>query len=74
VLLAAAILVAAGVAAPYLSAEFIGDRVRQALEQSLNRKVEIEAARFSLFRGPGFSLLQAVIYDDPAAGPSPLPM
>ncbi len=72
ILLAAAAFLVAGLAAPYLSADFIGDRIRLALERSLHRRVEIEAARFNLFRGPGFSLLQVVIHDDPSAGREPL--
>jgi hypothetical protein len=65
------ILVAAGVAAPYLHADRFGDRIRRALEQSLDRKVDIAAVRFNLFRGPGFTLRGVVIHDDPAVGAEP---
>ncbi len=61
----------AGLAAPYLSADRFGDRIRMALERSLHRKIEMGAARFRLFGGPGFSLLDVVIHDDPAAGAEP---
>ncbi len=64
-------LIAAGVIAPYLSADRFGDRIRLALERSLRRKVEMRAVRFNLFRGPGFALLGVVIHDDPAAGAEP---
>jgi hypothetical protein len=41
------------IAAPYLSADAFGGRIRQALERELHRPVEIQAARFNLLRGPG---------------------
>ena len=65
------ILVAAGVAAPYLHADRFGDRIRRALEQALDRQVDIAAVRFNLFRGPGFTLRGVVIHDDPAVGAEP---
>ncbi len=71
ILLAVLGLIAAGLVAPYLSADRFGDRIRLALERSLHRKVEMRAARFNLFRGPGFALLGVVIHDDPAAGAEP---
>jgi hypothetical protein len=67
----ALLLVAAGIIAPYLHADRFSGRIRQALERSLNRKVEIGEVRFNLFRGPGFSLRSVVIHDDPAAGIEP---
>jgi hypothetical protein len=72
ILLAFSLLAAAGLVAPYLSANRFGDRIRQALELSLHRRVEIQSAGFNLFRGPGFTLQRVVIYDDPAAGAEPL--
>src|SRR5665811_2277094 len=65
------ILVAAGLVAPYLNADRFGDRIRRAMEQALDRKVEIAAVRFNLFRGPGFTLQGVVIHDDPAVGVEP---
>jgi hypothetical protein len=69
--LGAVVLVAAGVAAPYLHADRFGRRVRESLEQTLRRKVEIGGVRFNLFRGPGFTLHQVVIHDDSSAGAEP---
>ena len=69
--LSVALLLAAGIAAPYLQAGRFGARIRQALEGALHRKVEIADVRFNLFRGPGFSLLGVVIHDDPATGLEP---
>ncbi len=71
ILSAALLLIVAGLIAPYLSANRFGERIREALEFSLHRKVEIESAGFNLFRGPGFTLQRVVIYDDPAAGAEP---
>jgi hypothetical protein len=65
------ILVTAGLVAPYLHADRFGDRIRRALEQALDRKVEIADVRFNLFRGPGFTLRGVVIHDDPAVGIEP---
>ena len=65
-LLGALLLVAAGIIAPYLHANRFMQRIGQALEESLNRKVDIEDVRFNLFRGPGFSLRKVVIQEDPA--------
>lgn len=65
------LLAAAAVAAPYLRADFFGERIRRAIEQSLGRRVEIASVRFSLLGGPGFTLRQVVIEDDPAAGIEP---
>lgn len=62
---------ALGLVAPYLSADHFGGRIRLELEQSLHRRVEMRAARFNLFQGPGFSLLDVVIHDDPTAGLEP---
>ena len=66
-----ALLVALALLAPHLSADFYRERIRRALENSLDRKVEIGSAGFSLLRGPGFTLRDVVIYDIPAAGLEP---
>lgn len=66
-----ALLAALAILAPHLSADFYRERIRRALENSLDRKVEIGSAAFSLLRGPGFTLRGVVIYDTPAAGLEP---
>ncbi|MGQ9632753.1 MAG: AsmA family protein [Bryobacteraceae bacterium] len=66
-----ALLVALALLAPHLSADFYRERIRRALETSLDRKVEIGSAGFSLLRGPGFTLRGVLIYDIPAAGLEP---
>ena len=64
----------AGLAAPYISAARYGERVRASLERALggNRRVEIGNVRFSLFKGPGFSLEDVTIYEDPSIGAEPI--
>ena len=65
------LLAVAGLAAPYLHVDRFGDRIRLALEESLHRKVVVGSVGLDLFRGPGFTLQNVVIYDDPAAGNEP---
>lgn len=57
---------------PFLQADRFKERIHQALEQSLNRKVEIAGTvRFSILNGPGFSIADVVIHEDPAVGIEP---
>jgi len=67
-----ATLIVAGVVAPYLSADRFGERIRRSLEAALGRQVEIGKAHFDLFRGPGFSIQDVVIHEDPAIGLEPV--
>jgi hypothetical protein len=67
-----AVLLAAGLAAPYLSGNRFAPRIRAAMESALGRKVEIGAVHFSLFNGPGFSVEHVVIHENPALGIEPL--
>ena len=68
------LLLAVGLAAPYLSADRFGERLRTSLERALggNRRVEIGKVHFSLFKGPGFSVDSVVIHEDPAIGMEPI--
>src|ERR1039457_3875681 len=52
--IAMAVLLMAGIAAPYLSGNRFAPRIQAALESALGRKVELGAIHFSLFAGPGF--------------------
>ncbi len=61
----------AGIAAPYLKADRYREQIRRALEAALNRHVTVGDAHFNLFRGPGFSVRDVLIDDDPAAGIEP---
>ncbi|HWB85695.1 MAG TPA: hypothetical protein VG675_16240 [Bryobacteraceae bacterium] len=69
---AAVLLLALGIVAPYLGANQYGKRLRGSLERALGRQVEIGEVRFSLFKGPGFSVDRVVIHDDPSIGIEPL--
>jgi hypothetical protein len=63
-----AAILAAVIAAPYFSADRYGKRISEALEASLGRKVTIGKARFDLFPGPGFTIENVEIGEDPAFG------
>ena len=65
------LLLVAGVAAPYVQADRFGGRIRRALEDALHRKVEIGDVHFTLFNGPGFTLDDVQIDEDPAFGIEP---
>ncbi len=71
-LVALALVVAAGLAAPYVHADQYGERLRGALERALGRRVEFGGkVRFSLFRG-GFSVEDVVIHEDHSIGLEPI--
>ena len=68
-----ALLLAVGIVAPYLGADQYGERLRRSLERALGRRVEfLGAVRFSLFNGPGFSVENVVIHEDPSIGIEPV--
>jgi hypothetical protein len=69
-LLAGALLL--GVAAPFINADAYGARIESALEHALGRKVKVGSVRLSLFTGPGFTVENVEIGDDPAVGLEPL--
>ncbi len=60
-----------GILAPWLSANRFRGQIQSALEAALNRRVTIREVHFNLFRGPGFSVEDVLIDDDPAAGVEP---
>src|SRR5258708_13642579 len=62
----------AGIAAPFLSADRFADRIGKALEASLGRKVKIGKVRFTLLSGPGFTISDVEIADNPAFGIEPI--
>ncbi len=61
----------AGSVAPFISAGRYGARIQQSLEASLGRKVSIGKAHFTLFAGPGFSIEDVAIGEDPRYGIEP---
>src|ERR1039458_6440856 len=70
--IAMAVLLMAGIAAPYLSGNRFAPCIRAALENALGRKVELGAIHFSLFAEPGFSVDNVVIHENPAIGIEPI--
>jgi hypothetical protein len=71
--LAAAVWLVVGLGAPYVNANPYADRLRGSLSRALGRQVEFRSAvKFSLFKGPGFSVEDVVIHEDPAIGAEPI--
>ena len=60
-----------GLVAPFLNATAFGAPIQRALESALCRKVRIGKAHFTLFAGPGFSLDEVTISEDPHFGVEP---
>jgi len=70
--IAAAVLLVIGIVAPYLSGNQFAPRIQSALENALGRKVDLGPVHFSLFAGPGFSVDNVVIHENPAFGIEPI--
>lgn len=68
----AGLVLLAGLAAPFINADRFGRRIQASLEQALHRRVEIGRVRLDLFNGPGFSVSDVTICDDPRIGIEPL--
>jgi hypothetical protein len=64
-------LVLLGIVAPFVSAASFGSGIQHALETALGRKVQIGKTHFTLFAGPGFSLDDVTISEDPRFGLEP---
>src|SRR3954463_5493894 len=65
------VLIAAGIAAPFIAADGFHDRIQAALQNALHRKVEIGKVHLTLFNGPGFVVEDVLIDEDPAVGVEP---
>ena len=65
------LIVAAGIGAPYLGADYFQTKIERALESALGRRVEIEKTHYSLFTGPGFMIDKVVVEEDPRIGIEP---
>ncbi len=64
-------LALAGIIAPFVNAARFSHRIQSALENSLGRKVAFDKVYFTLFSGPGFSLENVTIGEDPRYGIEP---
>jgi AsmA family len=60
-----------GALAPFINAAAFSGRIERALEASLGRRVTFSAAHFTLLTGPGFSLDNVSIQEDPKYGLEP---
>ncbi|MDP8982381.1 MAG: hypothetical protein M3O35_17520 [Acidobacteriota bacterium] len=69
--IALALVIVIGLLAPRLSADRFRPRIEKALEASLGRPVHIGEVHLSLFAGPGFTLDNVLIDDDPRFGIEP---
>jgi hypothetical protein len=66
-----AIVLMVGILAPYLNADRMRPRIQAALEAAFDRPVQIGKVHLTLFTGPGFTLNDVLIGDDPSAGIEP---
>jgi hypothetical protein len=66
-----AVVLVAGMAAPFLGANRYAEQIRSGLEAALGRRVEFGDVHLNLFRGPGFTVSKVVVYEDPAFGREP---
>jgi hypothetical protein len=64
----AAALLLLGAIAPYINAARFSWRIERALETSLGRQVSFSGAHFTLLTGPGFTLEDVSIQEDPRYG------
>jgi hypothetical protein len=56
---------------PFFSADRFGPRIRAGLESALGRKVDIGKVRLHILTGPGFSVRNVVIHEDPSISAEP---
>lgn len=71
ILSAVAILMVFGIAAPFVQVNRLAGRIKVALQNSLHRRVDIGDVHLNLFTGPGFSVENVLIYEDPSIGIEP---
>jgi hypothetical protein len=67
-----ALILIAGLAAPKFQAGQYRGKIRTALEKALNRKVEFGDIHYNVFTGPGFSVDNVTIGEDPELGAEPI--
>lgn len=70
-LVGVAVFLAIGAAAPFLDGSRFSGKIRQTLESTLGRQVHFEEVHFTVFSGPGFSLENVTIGEDPRFGLEP---
>lgn len=65
------LFVLAGLSAPWIDGSRWADMIARHLEEALGRKIAFEKVHFTLFTGPGFSLENVTISEDPRFGREP---
>ncbi|MDQ6700872.1 MAG: AsmA family protein, partial [Acidobacteriota bacterium] len=65
------LLIAAGIAAPFLGVNRFRERIRASLEAAFMRQVTLGEVHLNLFTGPGFQVEDVEIGEDPALGSEP---
>ncbi|MBZ5601086.1 MAG: AsmA family protein, partial [Acidobacteriia bacterium] len=66
-----ALIVALGFAAPHVDVDFMRPRIERAIERGLGRRVEVGKVYINLFTGPGFTVEDVTVHEDPRAGIEP---
>ncbi len=72
VLIALAAMIAVGFAAPHVDVNFMRPRIERAIQRGLGRRVEVGKVYINVFTGPGFTVEDVTIHEDPRAGIEPL--
>jgi hypothetical protein len=65
------LILAIGFGAPYVDVDFMRPRIERAIQRGLGRQVEVSKVYINLFTGPGFTVEDVVIHEDPRAGIEP---
>ncbi len=65
------LVLAVGFIAPRYELELFRPRIARALERGLGRRVVVGPVHFNLFTGPGFTVDDVTIHEDPRAGIEP---
>lgn len=71
IIIALLLVLAVGFAAPHFDINLFRPRIARALERGLGRHVEVGSVHFNLFTGPGFTVDEVTIHEDPRAGIEP---
>jgi len=67
-----ALVLAVGFIVPNFKADRYRSRIQSALASALGRQVEVGAVRFNLLTGPGFTVQDVTVAEDPALGFEPI--
>jgi hypothetical protein len=71
IIIALLLVLGIGFAAPHFEIEFVRPTIARALERGLGRRVEVGPVHCNLFTGPGFTVDDVTIHEDPRAGIEP---